>query len=134
MLELVAQNGWDNAKRGVFKHFKNPSSQFFSIRVPILKEKSLSNRMGIHTAKIVKEWLAKQNFKDMECPAQSSDLNTIENLWSIVKRRLGQYQAAPCNLDDLWRRVEIAWNQILKQIIQNLVESMSKRRGRVIIA
>lgn len=85
-----------------------------------------------HTAKIVKEWLAKQNFKVMEWPAQSPDLNPIENLWSIVKRRLGQYQSAPCNLDDLWRRVEIEWSKIPKEIIQNLVESMPRRINNLI--
>jgi len=54
-----------------------------------------------HTTKIVKEWLAKQNF------------NLIENLWSILKRLLGQYQSAPCNLDDLWKRVEIEFRKKL---------------------
>lgn len=84
-----------------------------------------------HTAKIVKEWLGNQNFKVMEWPAQSPDLNPIENLWSIVKRRLGQYQSAPSNFDDLWRRVEQEWNNIPKGIFENLVESMPKRMKNV---
>lgn len=58
-----------------------------------------------HTSKIVKEWLNNQNFKLMRWPAQSPGLNPIDNLWSIVKIRLGQYQTATSNMDELWRRV-----------------------------
>lgn len=54
-----------------------------------------------HTSKIVKEWLTGQNFQLMQWPPQSPDLNPIENLWSIVKRRLGQYRTAPSNLIEL---------------------------------
>lgn len=85
-----------------------------------------------HTAKIVKEWLGNQNFKVMEWPAQSPDLNPIENLWSIVKRRLGQYQSAPSDLNDLWGRVELEWNNIPKTIVENLVASMPQRIKKVI--
>jgi len=85
-----------------------------------------------HTAKIVGEWLQNQDFMLMEWPAQSPDLNPIENLWSIVKRRLGQYQTMPSNLDDLWKRVELEWNRIPKEIIEKLVESMPKRVKSVI--
>lgn len=85
-----------------------------------------------HTAKIVKEWIGEQNFKLMEWPAQSPDLNPIENLWSIVKRRLGQYDSAPTNMTNLWERVQDEWNRIPKEVIENLVESMPSRVNQVI--
>jgi len=85
-----------------------------------------------HTSKIVKEWIAKQHFKLMEWLAQSPDLNPIENLWSIVKRRLGLYESVPSNQHELWQRVHQEWRAIPKEIIQNLVESIPDRINSVI--
>lgn len=85
-----------------------------------------------HTSKIVKEWLTGQNFQLMEWPPQSPDLNPIENLWSIVKRRLGQYRTAPSNLSELWQRVQLEWQKIPDEIIQKLVESMPNRINMVL--
>ena len=48
-----------------------------------------------HTAKIVKTWLENQNFSVMKWPAQGSDMNPIENLWSILRRRLAKYNNPP---------------------------------------
>ena len=80
-----------------------------------------------HTAIIVKKWLADQKFQTMQWPAQSPDLNPIENLWAIVKRMLSHYERAPTNMAELWERVNIEWAKIPHQTIQNLVESMPKR-------
>lgn len=85
-----------------------------------------------HTAKVVQKWLMDQNFQLMQWPAQSPDLNPIENLWSIVKRRLGQYNSAPSNLANLWERVHEEWRRIPKEILENLVESMPDRIESVI--
>lgn len=68
----------------------------------------------------------------MEWSAQSPDLNSIENLWSIVKRRLGQYDSAPTNMTNLWERVQDEWNRVPKEVIENLVESMPYRVNQVI--
>lgn len=84
-----------------------------------------------HTAKIVKKWLDDQDFQLLQWPAQSPDLNPIENLWAIVKRQLAQYDHAPTNLGQLWERIQTEWAKIPPQTIKNLVESMPKRLREV---
>jgi len=80
-----------------------------------------------HTAKVVQNWLSIQNFKVLKWPAQSPDLNPIENLWAILKKRLSIYEKVPKNAHDLWLRVQSEWNDIQKPHIEKLVESMPKR-------
>lgn len=85
-----------------------------------------------HTAKIVQEWLQNQSFKTFKWPAQSPDLNPIENLWAYVKQQLAKYRNPPSNMDELWSRVQTEWRNIPHSIIENLVESMPRRIKSVI--
>lgn len=87
-----------------------------------------------HTAKIVKDWLKNQKFKTMQWPAQSPDLNPIENLWAFLKKRLASYETAPKNVQELWGRVQTEWGNIPRNLINKLVESMPKRISSVLKA
>ncbi|CAG8814684.1 1117_t:CDS:2, partial [Dentiscutata erythropus] len=58
-------------------------------------------------------------------PSNSSDLNPIENLWSIVKGKVEKRW--PKNLTELeWFMVE-EWKKISESILENLVGSMKER-------
>ncbi len=87
-----------------------------------------------HTAKSVKEYLNDQDFKVMTWPAQSPDLNPIENCWSYLKNKVYSYDTPASGLKELFRRIEEQWEKISPEYIKNLYESMPRRMLQVIKA
>lgn len=87
-----------------------------------------------HTAKSVKKWLQDNEFTVLEWPPQSPDLNPIENLWAIVKRRLNQYPTPPSGMNELWERASDVFVSITAEDCRKLYESMPRRMAAVIRA
>jgi len=88
-----------------------------------------------HTANIVKEWLADQPFEVMKWPAQSPDLNPIENMWAFLKLRLYRdYDRPPKGMNEHWERVHETWYKITKEECQKVIETMHERCKQVIKA
>ncbi|CAK9820118.1 Transposable element Tcb1 transposase [Anthophora quadrimaculata] len=88
-----------------------------------------------HTAKSVKNWLSTKKFSVLDWPAQSPDLNPIENLWGLLKRRLrDSYDSQPTSITDLYNRIQEQWEQISPDYCKKLVESMPKRISAVLQA
>ena len=87
-----------------------------------------------HTCKRVTRWLENQEFKVLDWPAQSPDLNPIEHLWHHLKRKVREYEEPARGVNELWRRTEIEWERISKQKCQDLVETMPRRIAAVIRA
>ena len=83
-----------------------------------------------HTARIVKKWFADNNVDVMQWPAQSPDLNPIENLWQIVKKSVKPAKSK--NKEELWDRIQQAWYAIPASTCRTLVESMPRRVREVI--
>ncbi|KAG0762711.1 hypothetical protein G6F63_012672 [Rhizopus arrhizus] len=81
-----------------------------------------------HTSKVVKEYLQKQSYTVLQWPAQSPDLNPIENMWSLLKRRLNDYETAPKGMNELYERVTKVWYDLMKpEECQKVIESMPQR-------
>lgn len=86
-----------------------------------------------HTSKIVTKWLQEQDFKVMEWPPQSPDLNPIENMWALLKRRLyNNYDKPASNLDELFKRSSKIWYDITVEECQKYVNTMPRRVEQVI--
>jgi DDE superfamily endonuclease len=75
-----------------------------------------------------------QPFEVLEWPPQSPDLNPIEHLWAIIKRRLNQYERPPSGMIELWERIEAEWNKIDSETCLKLIESMPRRIEAVLKA
>ncbi|CEJ05432.1 hypothetical protein RMCBS344292_19373 [Rhizopus microsporus] len=88
-----------------------------------------------HKSKIVSEWLEKQSFRVMEWPSQSPDLNPIENMWGLLKRRLfKRYDRPPAGMNELWERVSAVWYAITAEECQNYIRTMNRRCQAIIDA
>ena len=85
-------------------------------------------------AKSVQNWLKTQDFKILKWLIQPPDINTIENLWFNLKRRLNQYESPPKGVLELSERIEVEWGKIDKDSSMKLLESMPKRMKAVIKA
>jgi transposase len=86
----------------------------------------------IHTARIAKRWKEDNNITSLPWPAQSPDLNPIENLWDELDRKVRKHKPLPKNRDDLWQILQDEWLKLDESMYKNLVDSMPRRVAAVI--
>ena len=72
----------------------------------------------------------KNKINPIPWPANSADLNLIENIWFILDDKLLKYNIN--NTEQLENALKMAWMEISHDTIQELFESMSKRIRQVI--
>jgi hypothetical protein len=89
-----------------------------------------------HTAKKVMRYLKKKfnllHEDPLDWPAQSPDLNPIENLWAILDQMC---KDRTCNTtEDLFQVLEEAWHNLPGDLLTRLVESMPRRIEAVLKA
>ncbi len=79
-----------------------------------------------------KNWFNDHVVTVLDWPANSPDLNPIENLWGIVKRKMRDTR--PNNADELKATVKETWASIPPQQCHKLITSMPRRIEAVIKA
>lgn len=87
-----------------------------------------------HKAKLTMSWLDSKGIKLLDWPAQSPDLNPIENLWSHLKKQLQKFPEPSTGILQLWERIQVAWEAISKDFCVKLIESMPARINAVLSA
>lgn len=59
---------------------------------------------------MTKDWLSKQHFSIMKWVVQFPNVNAIEHLGIMLKRKLNQYSLMPMGLVELWKCVLHTFN------------------------
>jgi transposase len=85
-----------------------------------------------HTAVNTRNWIIEHQVPLIEWPAQSPDLNPIENLWSILDKRCAG--RSPNNAAELYRMLQDEWYSLPEELLTKLVHSMQRRCEAVIEA
>lgn len=87
----------------------------------------------VHRSKLPKLWREAHGIKKLKWPANSPDLNPIENLWKIVKDKV-QSTSRPHNKEELVESLHRVWEEIPSDILQTLIATMPARVKEVISA
>ncbi|KAL0194626.1 hypothetical protein M9458_008198 [Cirrhinus mrigala] len=101
----------------------------FSCRIPCVKP-LLNNRR--RQKRLASTWFKDHGIPVLNWPANSPDLNPIENLWGIVKRKM-RY-ARPNNAEELKATIRATWALITPEQYHRLIDSMPRRIAAVIQA
>ena len=85
-----------------------------------------------HKAKLVMDFFANSNVNVMDWPAQSPDMNPIENLWAIIKKRRQKKYGFPKSKREIIDQIFDIWDNIEPEIVSNLADSANRRVSEVI--
>ncbi len=106
----------------ILEHFMLPSADKLYGDADFIFQQDLE---PAHTAKGTKSWFNEHGVGVLDWPANSPDLNPIENLWGIVKRKMRDTR--PNNADELKATVKETWASIPPQQCHKLITSMPRR-------
>ena len=68
----------------------------------------------------------------MNWPSQSPDLNSIEQIWELIDRKLDKSHVK--TKETLWLEVKRCWKSITVEVLKRYIETMSKRCRAIIKA
>ncbi len=105
----------------ILEHFMLPSADKLYGDADFIFQQDLA---PANTAKGTKSWFNDHGVTALDWPANSPDLNPIENLWCIVKRKMRDTR--PNNADELKATVKETWTSIPPQQCHKLITSMPR--------
>ena len=90
----------------------------------------MQDNASIHKAHATIDLLKKMDLIILNWPANSPDLNPIENIWSLLKNRIGKH--FPKTREEVKAAVEKEWNLLKDTEMFDFVKSMKERLQAVI--
>ncbi len=113
----------------VLEHFMLPAADQLYGDADFIFQQDLA---PAHSAKATSAWFKDHGIPVLNWPANSPDLNPIENLWGIVKRKM-RY-ARPNNTEELKATIRATWALITPDQCHRLIDSMPRHIAAVIQA
>jgi len=86
-----------------------------------------------HRSVQVERFCSSHSIRRLDWPSRSPDLNPIEHLWDLMKRRISK-RGHIDSLKSLEEAIVEEWNAIPESIINSLIDSMQRRVRAVITA
>jgi transposase len=76
---------------------------------------------------MITDFLARKRIKTLDWPPQSPDMNPIENLWAIIKRRRAKKFGLPTSKSQLINQIMDIWDNIEDELVAKLSASIKNR-------
>ena len=87
----------------------------------------------IHASREAYRWLKTMDIRYLKWPANSPDLNPIENLWGVLARAVCKNGRQFKKKEELRKRVFEAWASIKVEFLKKLARSMKNRCDEVLL-
>ena len=78
-----------------------------------------------HRAKIIRDWIDEKQINILEWPPNSPDLNPIENLFGLLKKKLNKMKIK--SKEELKEKIQEIWENFDKELCSRLVNSLPRR-------
>lgn len=131
--ELVIVEGCLNATRYIEEILQDhvvPYAEFIGAEYFLL----MHDNARAHSAQVVEQYVSDVGIRKLQWPARSPDMNPIEHVWDMLKRRVKRSSNPPQNLRELKTTLVAAWEEIPQMDIKNIIHSMPDRMQAVIRA
>lgn len=76
------------------------------------------------TSRVAKKWFSERNINVLAWPANSADLNVIENVWSYLVRKVYQNERQYTSFENPENNIYTTWDSIDPNYWKKLVASM----------
>jgi transposase len=133
---VVFEKQWGKITAAVYTQFVLPSIyQFYRevmAEVGFLRAILMEDGASVHTAKLTQSWHLYHGIIQMKWPANSPDLNPIENVWRLLKYRIGR--RFPKTEVEVRCFIEEEWAKLTIQDFEKYIREMPERCKAVIAA